>query len=103
MRYEARWDQRMRYLYPCEESSIWSTTTESLMERRKGYRRRGCVRGYIVPLIKLIAACTLVGFGITLLYVCGLMLKWVWSQLTLKIMFFIFITLMGLSLKLFRP
>ena len=103
LRYETRWDRRMRYLYPCEKTSIWSSTTESFMNRRKGYRRRGCIRGYLVPLIKLIAACIVVGFGISLIYICGLTLKWVWSQLTLKIIAFVFLVLVGLSLQLFRP
>ena len=103
LRYETRWDRRMRYLYPCEKASIWSTTTESFMDRRKGYRRRGCIRGYIVPLLKLIAACIVVGFGITLLYVSGLILKWFWSQLTVKIIVIMILVLVGLSLQLFRP
>ena len=93
----------MSYLYPCEKSSIWSSTTESFIDRRKGYRRRGCIRGYVVPLIKLVAACIMVGFGISLLYVTGLTLKWIWAQLTLKIICIVFLILVALSLQLFRP
>ena len=103
LRYETRWDRRMKYLEPYEKNSIWSSTTETFMSRRKGYRRRGCIRGYLVPLIKLFAACTVVGFGLSLFYVCCLTLNWIWSQLTLKIIAFIFLVLIGLSLQLFRP
>ena len=56
-RYENRWDRRMRYLQPAESSFLWTT-----FNRRKRYRRRGIVRGYIVPLLKLFAAMILVSF-----------------------------------------
>ena len=93
----------MKYLNPCENTSFWASTTESFTARRKGYRRRGCVRGYLVPLLKLFAACILVGFGMSLLYVLGLILRWGWLQLTVKIVAIAFLILVGLSLQLFRP
>ena len=56
-----------------------------------------------MPLLKLIVACFVVGLGISLLYVCIGFLKWVWSQLTLNVIAFVFLVLVALSLQLFRP
>ena len=100
-RYESRWDRRMRYLSPTDRKSIWSTGIS--LGRRKGYRRRGLIRGYVVPLLKLLAAIFVVGLGIFAFYLIFIFGLWIWSLMTLKIAAFMGLAFLGFCLQLFRP
>ena len=66
-------------------------------------RRRGLVRGYLVPLLKLLAALFVVSLGMFAVYLLCLALIWVWSMMTLKAAGIIGLVFLGCCLQLFRP
>jgi len=104
-RYDNRWNRRSRYLYPGDRPSIWSALSLTAMtSRRKGHRRRrGLIRGYVVPFFKLFAALFVVGLLFFAAYLLSLALLWMWSMMTLKTAGIIGLVFLGCCLQLFRP
>ena len=66
-------------------------------------RRRGLIRGYVVPLFKLFAALFVVGLLFFAAYLLSLALLWMWSMMTLKTAGIIGLVFLGCCLQLFRP
>lgn len=119
-RYEARWDKRTKVLLPADRGReslrgglaalanlFYVSVFGPCSQRRKATvrlkRRRGLIRGCLVPLLKLLVAMALAGFALSSLYCLSLLMTWLWSMVTLKATAVGFFVLLGWCLKQFRP
>ena len=66
-------------------------------------KKKGFVRGYLKTMGKVVGLVASVVGLILLLHIGYTMSGWLWEQMTLKVMIFIYVTIMILFLALFRP
>ena len=86
-RKERKWNRKHAFLHPVNST----------------LKKVEFVRHYLIPFGKAMAILTALACGVLLLHFCYVMSGWIWEQLTVKVIIFIYVTIMILFLALFRP
>jgi hypothetical protein len=81
----------VRPLYPDNGGRVFSATRRNVMNK------------YIYPLGRAGGCIVAILFAMFLLYLCCLLLQWIWSMMSSSLLVFVFLFIVACCLQLFRP